>query len=275
MLLHMNGNDIHAQIQNFFLSLLKREELRHAYCFVGPRYAGKKKMALELSSTILNIPLERLSLHPDFFLIEQEMNEKTGKTKRDIDIDQIKKLREFTSTRPFQAKRKVIVILEAEKMNDHSSNALLKTLEEPKGDTIIFLVTEDENELLPTIRSRAQMIYFYPIDQEKNIKSKEIFSLESQRFLSLFGQPLYQKLKSVEEIFGDKKDHIAAREELQDILNCWEVVNRDKFFQSLQTNPYPKKVFVEVYNRIQEAKKYLHNNIHPKLLVEQILIAIP
>lgn len=273
----MLDTTVQGDIQKFFSDLVTRGQLSHAYCLVGSKNSDKRSLALLLAAQILG---GEVHLHPDFLLIEQELNEKTGKTKRDIDIEQIKNLREFTTGRPFRAQHKVVIIDEAEKMNAHSGNSLLKTLEEPKGQTIFFLLTEDETQLLPTIRSRVQVVF---------LSAAAPLAFDTalvQQFLSLFEQPLYQKLKSVEELFGDKKDHIAARENLQNVLDVWEVVNRDYLLKSLgQTEKclhevhlhktYSAEIFLQIHKKILEAKKYLEQNIHPRLLVEQILLAIP
>lgn len=270
----------HERIVQFFRGLVSRGQLHHAYCIVGPESTDKKTLALELSALLLNCTNDQVLLSPNFLLIEQELNEKTGKTKRDIDIEQIKNLREFSLQRPFGSERKVVLIDEAEKMNTHSSNALLKTLEEPRGQTVFFLLTDDESELLPTIRSRAQTIH---------VLSTENQPLEPEQvalFLNLFGENFSEKMKRVDHLFGDKTDHIAARENLVHVLHGWEVLNRDYLFTIIgeydqrihaleQVRAYPPEIFLHIEEKIRAAKKYLLQNIHPKLLVEQILLEIP
>jgi hypothetical protein len=270
----------HERILKFFGGLLSRGQLHHAYCLVGPENTDKKTLALQLTALLLNIAEDQILLSPNFLLIEQELNEKTGKTKRDIDIEQIKSLREFSLQRPFGSERKVVLIDEADKMNTHSSNALLKTLEEPRGQTVFFLLTDDESQLLPTIRSRAQTVHV--LSTENQLLLPEQVSL----FLNLFGENFSEKMKRVDHLFGDKTDHIAARENLVHILNGWEVLNRDYLFTVLgeldqrvhlieSVKQYPPEVFLHIEQKIRAAKKYLLQNIHPKLLVEQILLEIP
>lgn len=270
----------HERIVQLFRGLLSRGQLHHAYCLVGPQSTDKKTLALFLASLILNISKDQVLLSPNFLLIEQELNEKTGKTKRDIDIEQIKSLREFSLQRPFGSEKKVVLIDEADKMNTHSSNALLKTLEEPRGQTVIFLLTDDESQLLPTIRSRAQTVHLLSTENQK-LEDEHV-----ELFLNLFGETLSSKLKRVDHLFGDKTDHIAARENLVHILSGWEVLCRDYLFTTLGyheqcihliENPkfYSPEVFLQIEQKIRAAKKYLLQNVHPKLLVEQILFEIP
>ena len=67
--------------------------------------------------------------------------------------------------KPYQSRRKVFVFLHADTMNDQAQNALLKTLEEPYPESHFIMVTDDENGLRPTIRSRCQQIRLAPLSE--------------------------------------------------------------------------------------------------------------
>lgn len=77
---------------------------------------------------------------------------------------------------PYEAARKVFIILDAERMLPYSANALLKTFEEPAPDAIIILVTGSPAALLPTVLSRCQTIYFQALADD------EVAAFISQRF---------------------------------------------------------------------------------------------
>ena len=96
--------------------------------------------------------------HPDLHLLSPLPD------KRDISIEQIRELQQQLSLRPFEATRKACLIEPAERMNEKSANALLKTLEEPPGHAIIILLTTQADLLLATIRSRCQHLRFSPLD---------------------------------------------------------------------------------------------------------------
>ena len=83
---------------------------------------------------------------------------------KNILVDAIRELEREANFRPFEAPARFFIIDDADKMNDAASNALLKTLEEPPATSYIFLVTSRPDALLPTIRSRCQMLRFAPID---------------------------------------------------------------------------------------------------------------
>ncbi|NIA17318.1 MAG: hypothetical protein GWO86_03115, partial [Planctomycetes bacterium] len=110
--------------------------------------------------------------HPDFQHIYKELVNFTASAKgrrTPVNIP-IKVIREFllekVSSRPILATAKVYVISEAEKLNRESQNALLKILEEPPGYCFIVLLCTKPQNLLPTTRSRCQIIRFAPIDEE-------------------------------------------------------------------------------------------------------------
>lgn len=296
----------HKQILNFFELVIKNNNISHTYCFVGPESVGKKSVAKKISANILNVEFDKLVYQPDFTVVEQEINEKTGKTKKNIDIDQIRNLKQVLSRRSFLGGYKIAIIDDADKMNISSANALLKTLEEPKEKTIIFLITTDEALLPQTIQSRTQMIYFQPVKNSEisdYLVSRDLseaqaeefsrescgmpgkalawsqdselyasYKLEVGRFKRIFGLPLYEKMDSVEPLFGDKTDHIAAREKLYSVLDLWSILLRQYFFENENVD---KKIFLQVSNKINEAKNLLNKNIHPKLLIEQVLLALP
>ncbi len=86
---------------------------------------------------------------------------------RNILIKAIRHLELEANYRPYEAEARIFIIDDADKMNDPSANALLKTLEEPTANTYIFLVTSRPDKLLPTIRSRCQSLRFSPVTAEK------------------------------------------------------------------------------------------------------------
>ena len=90
--------------------------------------------------------------HPDFLLIGLEEKAKQ------IKVDQVRKLVDVINKTSSREGMKVIVIEPAEAMNMNAANALLKSLEEPTKDTLIFLVAHAAHRLLPTIRSRCQTL---------------------------------------------------------------------------------------------------------------------
>ena len=92
--------------------------------------------------------------HPDFKFIEPEEGSSA------IKIDQVRQLVDFFSRSSQQGGRKIALLSPAESLNNNAANALLKTLEEPSQDSVIILVSHQSGMLLPTIRSRCQVVDF-------------------------------------------------------------------------------------------------------------------
>ncbi|OGH69687.1 MAG: hypothetical protein A3C90_03550 [Candidatus Magasanikbacteria bacterium RIFCSPHIGHO2_02_FULL_51_14] len=300
----------HENIISFFEKVIEHGNISHAYCFVGQDGVGKRTMARTVAAKLLGVAEEKLQTQPDYTEIGQEIDEKKGTLKKDISVDQIRAFRAFFSLTTFFGGYKIAVVDGAEKMNVAAANGLLKTLEEPAEKSVIFLLTDSDGALPRTIRSRCQTIYFSPVStvaiqtalEDRGLPRHEaeemarlshglpgqafrwfedraVYSArkeEAARFASLWQKPLYDKIKQVEPLFGDKEDHIAARERLGNVLGIWEIAMRETLLSSMDEARSPvRRVSIEIYHLIEKARRLLGQNIHPRLLVEQILLAIP
>jgi DNA polymerase III delta' subunit len=177
----------------------------HAYIFAGQEGVGKFKTAHEWARVLLcenptvesdftdscslcrSCQLFEAGSHPDFNNIYKELVEftrdnKGKKTPVDLPIDVIREfLIEKVSMRPTLSKRKVFVVSEAERLNDASQNALLKVLEEPPGYCCIILLCTRMERLLPTTKSRCQIIRFAPIAEDRIIEKLTEMGLEKKQ----------------------------------------------------------------------------------------------
>lgn len=136
----------------------------HALLFSGPRGTGKKTMAEIFARAVLcegeNAPCDACASckkclngsHPDVHYVAPEKNT--------IKVDQIRELTEQLSLASYEGGRKIAIIERADSMNESAQNALLKTLENPTGDTLFFLLTDAPGVLLPTIVSRCLQVRF-------------------------------------------------------------------------------------------------------------------
>jgi len=145
----------HQKQWQFLKKSVALGKLSHAYLFSGQAKLGKKTVALEFIKLICGQEvLERE--HPDLILISPEIG-------TSIQINQIRELNWKLSLKPFLTPFKVAMIDQAHLMNDEAQNCLLKTLEEPKGNAILILISEQPERLFPTILSRCQIIKFFPV----------------------------------------------------------------------------------------------------------------
>jgi DNA polymerase-3 subunit delta' len=125
----------------------------HAYLLHGPAGVGKRTAALAFAGALLG-DARRVGLrsHPDLYVLEPlgEM----------IRIDDVRALRHDLHMRPFEAARRVYLVLDADRMNEDAADALLKDLEEPPPYAVIVLVAAELGPLPPTILSRCQLVPF-------------------------------------------------------------------------------------------------------------------
>src|SRR3989344_5660213 len=127
--------------KNFLQKLAELRRLSHAYLFSGNDEAQKNKLVADLV-TCLDVQIaDRAFLEP---------------TLGEITIAQIRELSSLLSMTAWSSPYKVAVLSRAHAMNREAQSAFLKLLEEPKGNTVFFLLTEYPDMLLDTIRSRAQ-----------------------------------------------------------------------------------------------------------------------
>lgn len=151
-------------------------EIAHAWVLFGPAGSGKRPISVAMAAAI-QCPVEpRVGCgtcsaclrilrhrHPDVHHIVPE-----GPL---IPVDVIREVVVPEAARsPFEARMKVFVIEEAERMNPAAQNALLKTLEEPPADTVFILISDREDELLETIRSRCRVVRLEPVPEQRIVE---------------------------------------------------------------------------------------------------------
>ncbi len=167
----------HADAEARFLAARASNRLHHGWIFQGPSGIGKSLFAKRLAALMLgaaapNAPSDDRVMqlvasggHPDLHWVKRELNEK-DKLRQDITVDQIRDLNQFFSLRPAMSGWRVGVIDSLDEMNVSGMNALLKTLEEPPNNALLILISHGQKPMLPTIRSRCQVLRLYPLSDE-------------------------------------------------------------------------------------------------------------
>ncbi|MGL5837038.1 MAG: DNA polymerase III subunit delta' [Sphingorhabdus sp.] len=155
-------------------------KLHHGWIFAGPRGVGKARFAAEAARLLVDPGNAYSSMidnrsHPDIIWVQRlpketpregEETDPKAELKRSIVIDQIREVQQRLTTRASIAERRVVIIDAADELERGGANALLKSLEEPPAGTYFMLVSHASDRLLPTIRSRCQMVRLDPLDDE-------------------------------------------------------------------------------------------------------------
>ncbi|MBN2495884.1 MAG: DNA polymerase III subunit delta' [Deltaproteobacteria bacterium] len=160
----------------------------HAYLFQGPEGVGKERVAFAFAKALNCQNPDRApcdacdscqridrGCHPDVRLVASEEElvrrgliepEKGRSPSRQIRTGQLDELAGLFRHRPYLGRWKAVVLVDAERMNTSSQNRFLKTLEEPTDSSVIMLVTAHPDALLPTVRSRCQVVFLGPLGRD-------------------------------------------------------------------------------------------------------------
>jgi len=184
-----------ADAETSFLSAFNSGKLPHAWLICGPNGIGKATLAHRIArfvltqggpiddgpglfgdalpstdptslATDLENPVCRRIIagsHSDFLHIQRSEDEKTGKLRKEITVNEVRAVGSFLSMTPAEGGWRVVVIDSADEMNTNAANAVLKVLEEPPKRALLLLVSHNPGRLLPTTRSRCRRLVLKPL----------------------------------------------------------------------------------------------------------------
>lgn len=160
----------HQRTVEFLRQTMRADRLAHAWIFTGPAGIGKSAIAFAFAAWLQceadgdeacgSCPSCRqvsAGSHPDVRWVSVE----TGK--REIGVDRARDLKKFSQLAPLRGRSKIAIVDAADRLSIAAQNALLKTLEDPPGRSLLLLVTDNADMLLATIRSRCQRLAFAPL----------------------------------------------------------------------------------------------------------------
>ncbi len=263
----------HSEIVHFLQSAIINNNLAHAYIFSGPSQLGKELVAHKFIESLLcqkpnqARPCEicgscrqmKNSLHPDFYLIKQELNEKTEKINKNILIDQIRSLKYKLQQGTLLNGYKIALITDAQLMNLNTANALLKVLEEPTTKTVLILLVDNIASLPQTITSRCQTLRFLPVPtnqiksylENRGVFDSSLFAKQShgrpgvavslaenqdlfkelnnnvKDFFKVINADLGHRLDLINDVVDWDKDEAINMSKLDHLIQNWELVLRD------------------------------------------------
>jgi DNA polymerase III subunit delta' len=256
----ITGNE---RVKNLLRRMLDEQRVPGALLFSGVEGIGKKLFAFELARamncrsrigneacgtckdckriTTINYatsddPEEKRRIfwtdHPDVGFVQPPT--------RMYHVVQMRAIEREVNSHPFEGKARVFVIDDADKLNDQSANALLKTLEEPSPTSHLILITSRPAMLLPTIRSRCQQVRFSPLTASEiehyllaeKLESGAAAKLRARCAAGSLGRALADDLESYKErreemlavlkalaVTGDRSRLLRAAEGLSDARN--------------------------------------------------------
>jgi DNA polymerase-3 subunit delta' len=146
---------------------LATDRVAHAYAFVGPTGSGRCTTALAFAAALLAdrsdaraTRLVETRQHPDLHIVVPTPPESNPKGARAIRIGAVRELERQASLRPAMARRRVLVLDEAERMTGEAPQAFLKFLEEPPPETVVILILPRTRAVPATVISRCQIVRF-------------------------------------------------------------------------------------------------------------------
>lgn len=174
----------HAAAETRLLEMMRSGKMHHGWILSGPRGIGKATLAYRLARFLfaygvegaraarsLAVPEDHpvfsrvaASGHADLLTIRRPYDEKTKKIKRDITVEEMRRIGPFFGKKAGEGGWRIAIIDAADDMNINAANALLKTLEEPPENALVILVTHAPGRLLSTIRSRCQRMQLEPLE---------------------------------------------------------------------------------------------------------------
>ena len=177
----------HAEVATMLTAAYRSGKLPHALILAGPHGIGKATFAFHLAHHLLKHPdfktaPETLAIpdpasslfrqiatgaHPSVLHLTRPANDKTKSFKTVLTVDEIRKVNRFLSMTSHDGSYRVVIVDPADDMNINAANALLKNLEEPPARTLFILIVHAPGSLLPTIRSRCQMVRLAPLAEDE------------------------------------------------------------------------------------------------------------
>lgn len=228
----------HAEQKRQFRALLEEGRMPHALLFTGADGIGKRMLGRVLAAAILcgkkaapcghcaSCQAMQRGSHPDYYEV---LPEGGGKAAKIIRIEQIRAMQTIASRYPILSQERVVLIDEAECMNEAAANSLLKTLEEPEGKVTFLLITSARSSLLDTIVSRCMPVAFGMLPAEEMtvvLKERGIPAAEAAELASLSDGSLGRAVMLYENGGLKLRDDAAAFLEqirAMDMEHVWQI----------------------------------------------------
>lgn len=214
--------------------------------FSGPKGIGKSKLALTFSEQLMQDKKSITShdLLSNFaassnskkvYICKREFDEATNKYKSAISIDQIRKMKEFFSLSQTEYNWRIAIIDAADEMNESSSNAILKLLEEPPNKSIIILISHNYYSLKSTIISRCQKITLKPLSENEmgEFLSKEVNNQEEINLITSLSEGIPSLALNL-----TKEETLNTYKRLIDLVSNTENSTQSQIFDLIESQKF-------------------------------------
>ncbi|MGE5655001.1 MAG: DNA polymerase III subunit delta' [Bacillota bacterium] len=278
---------------------MAQRRLAHGYLFVGPEGVGKRLTALRLAQAINceqgegqacgvcpSCHKHAQGLHLDLHLV-------TPQGQR-ISVDQVRELSTEMIRRPHEGRYRVAILDPADRLSPEATNALLKTLEEPAPASVFILISDNLEGILPTIRSRCQMVRFGKlppaslemilnergVDEKQSALIVKLAQGSAQEALRLASAPEWQEQRAVRlQMFAEadgwdliqrlkwaeEQDKVQSKEQLIDMLKLWQSWYRDRMIVSMGADEEQLQnpdALLQLRRLSQRSRKDFETDIH-------------
>jgi len=231
-------------------NLFDDNKLPNKILFSGQKGIGKCTLSYHLSNYILSkkedfsYDLQKFEInknnksyilvnnntHPNFYLINLKED------KKNIEISQIRDMISFTNKSSFDNEHKIIVIDNLEHLNSSSTNALLKTIEEPNDKVLFFLIHDNQKKIFNTLKSRCIQFRVY---LEKKTKNKII--------ISLFDNNFYNKLNNdFKHYYNTPGDYVSLYNHISNLKINFKDISIEEFIKNIiNDNSFKKNTYIK------------------------------
>lgn len=145
---------------------LQQTNIHHSWLIYGNEGIGKSSLIYKLINQLLenNSKINKDYYHPDLLIIDKSAD------KKEISVDSIRKVNQFLSLTPLQSRFRIVLIDNCNYLNTNAANALLKILEEPPKNSLIFLISHTIGKIPHTILSRCIKLYIHNLTYKNSLE---------------------------------------------------------------------------------------------------------
>jgi DNA polymerase-3 subunit delta' len=185
----------HQEAANLLVAAYRAGKLHHGLLLAGPQGIGKATLAFHLAYHVLKHPNPEMApealekpdpgsqlfrliaqdAHPSVLHLTRPLNKDGKSFKTVLTVDEVRRVNRFLSLTAHDGGFRFVIVDATEDMNNSAANALLKNLEEPPARTIFILISHQLGRLLPTIRSRSQVVRLAPLSNSELIEILSAF----------------------------------------------------------------------------------------------------